>query len=959
MRLNILLIFLLLCSFSFAAEQKDSTEKALLARVYKNIERDIILVKKKAKYGTRFKVRLFELYIERFNYLRKRENAIFLESKNINVVKKKKKVLRRNLLRQFKEITALAKKLEHNKGRYARQELGRVFTILSEISRDLNFGKKHLYYLRKASRYVHKRKYRYQVNVFFAEYYYNTKKYKTALKYYKPVLKNRENRWYSKHLYNSSWCYLKLDNFKKAIQLITLAHKTSRMSSYVNLGPQAINHLSLFYAFSGSTKEALRLLPTLTADPYTILIKFSDDTIRFGKKQEIELVFNKIERYVKLPTKRLDYLLHKIKIYRRLTKYNDLQRSIFEVAKIYKKIKKAPVETNEGLVAEIKSYTGLLQERFVKGNISPAKKGLALKRIMKNFDILSLLNPKQTHEYLYFQGETLYGYLKFSSAIEYYKKSISFVEKKRKKQKDSKALIDKRLNSIFSGLERMETNQKAKERYYEYAYQKYLEYFPKTVKAQSMYQKLFTLYFKRKKHHLAIKTITRYNKNFPKDQKFQKSMYDDIMRYYIKRKDASKLTQLIKKPKRGYLGYTKKDVVKFQEILYQIYFTVYDKQLAKKDYKSSISGFSKLFANDKVPYSVRYRAGLKALEIHSASFKNSVDEISSWSVKLMKAGTKNDFLSDRSRFEYIIQMFASNGHLEDSYDLIKKYRKKAKVHKVKDAKLKPVIETQLLLALALEKRRSVIKVFDEYIKIEKRKEFRVAYNRQILNHFKMTGKESYLKGFIKKYKHVPEFQADFDATIVKIGWKEFDKDGNSSTTKRFVLKELRPEQYKQAHNFLREEQEIKKLKQVKFTNFADKPVTFESFSKEIEVVIKSLQDNTGRFDNFMKTAHAKAIIRIVKTASDKVDGLAKSISKYIPKTADKELKKAILLETKKLEQVVVRKKSEYLKLTNNINREVALFDPALFELKKGKDLKDFFDKPVDMKMFTSTINGAP
>lgn len=540
----------MLMSLPAMAKDKAPSEKVLLSRVYQNIERDIILVKKKAKYSTRFKVRLFELYIERFNYLRKKENAIFLESKDISVVKRKKAELRKNLMGQYQDISSLARQLEANKGSYAKRELGRVYTILAEISRDLNFEQKHLYYLRKADKYVYRKKYRYQINTFFAEYYYNNKKYKTALKYYRSVLSNVDNYWYSKHLYNASWCYLKLDNFDQAIKLITLAHKTSQTSSYVNLGPQALDHLSLFYAFSGRTGEAIRVLPTLTGDPYSILIKFSDDTVRFGKKEHVDQVFNVAEKYVTLPTKKIEYLLHKMKIYRKLTRYNDLQNTIFEMANLYKTVKTVQKEVNEELVTEIKSYTGLLQERFVKGNIKPEKKDLALSMIMKNFDILALINPPQTYEYLYFQGETLYGYKKFSNAVGFYQKSISFIEQHRKKEKDLKPLIDKRLNSIFSSLELMQANNKTKEDYYEYAYQKYLEYFPDTVKARSMYQKVFTLYFKNNKHQSSIDTITRYNKYFPQDHKFQKSMYDDVMRYYIKRKDAVRLSKLIESQKR-------------------------------------------------------------------------------------------------------------------------------------------------------------------------------------------------------------------------------------------------------------------------------------------------------------------------------------------------------------------------------------------------------------------------
>lgn len=957
---TILLIFTLISGLAFADAKESERlkkEKALMERVYANIERDIILVRKKAKYSTRFKVRLFELYIERFNLLRKKENAIFLENASIDVVKKKKQMLRKNLMSQFKDIAILERDLEKTKARYARKELGRLNIILAEISRDLNNEKEHLYYLRKADKYVYRQKYRYQVNVFFAEHYYNKKKYSLALKYYAHVLKNKENYWYSKHLYNASWCYLKLDKFDPAISLITQAIRASRTTSYVNLGSQALDHLSLFYAISNRTEEALKVLPTLTADAYSILVKFSTDTVRFSKSKNVDIIFNKIEKYVTLPTKRLDYLLHKIKTFRKLTRYNDLQNSIDDVATVFKLAKgKSTVETKEGLVTEVKSYTGLLQERFVKGNISPDKKDLALSKIMKNFDILSLIDRDKSYEYLYFQGETLYGYKKFSTAIGYYQKSISYIEEYRKKEKDSLPLIDKRLNAIFSSIENMEAATKIKEGHYEYAYQKYLEYFPKTAKARSMYQKLFTLYFKNKKHSSAIKIITRYNDNFPTDQKFQKSMYDDIMRYYIKRKDAVRLSKLIEKPKDGYLGYTKADVTKFQEILYQIYFTVYNKQLAKKDYKSSIKGFSELFANEKVPYSVRYRAGLKALEIYSNDFKNDIGNISNWSVRLMKSTTKDDFIADRTRYEYIIQMFASNGHLKESYKLIEDYQNQARKHKLPNSKFKSVIETKLLLALALEERRDALKAFEEYREVETREQYRVAYNKQMLNHFIMTGKESYIKGYVRKYKNIPEFAPDFDTVITGLAWREFDEDGNASSMRSFIQKELPAQIYKGSHAFINEERSIQNLRKVAFKRFNEGPVTFESFSGDIEKVIQSLQQNTQAIDQFIKDANAKAVIRTIGDAADKVGKLAEDIGKYVPVTPDNELKKAILIETKKLEQVVARKKSEYLNVVKNINKNVALFDLELFELKKERSISEFFSKPVDMKMFTSTIH---
>ena len=47
-----------------------------------------------------------------------------------------------------------------------------------------------------------------------AEHHYNNKDYKKAVKFYTPVIENQKDDWHTKHLFNLSWCYIKLKNYE-------------------------------------------------------------------------------------------------------------------------------------------------------------------------------------------------------------------------------------------------------------------------------------------------------------------------------------------------------------------------------------------------------------------------------------------------------------------------------------------------------------------------------------------------------------------------------------------------------------------------------------------------------------------------------------------------------------------------------------------------------------------------
>ena len=123
-----------------------------------------------------------------------------------------------------------------------------IYYTLALNSRDFSYDENELKYLRSALDNSNG-----QQNVNFlartslAEYYYNNKKWKSAIYQYDIVLTNKDDEWYTKSLLNYGWCKLKNQEFNTAINSLEKSFKLSNSEYYVDVQEQAMAGLVSFY----------------------------------------------------------------------------------------------------------------------------------------------------------------------------------------------------------------------------------------------------------------------------------------------------------------------------------------------------------------------------------------------------------------------------------------------------------------------------------------------------------------------------------------------------------------------------------------------------------------------------------------------------------------------------------------------------------------------------------------
>ncbi len=263
------------------------------------INQEIKTILKVRKRDANLEFRLLELYSERIALLREKENKEFLGASYKLRKKHPKSYFFKKSTDLYSKTLALGNKIikKFPNNRYKTE----IYYTLALNSRDFSKDGKTEQFLLKSLSSTRGRETAtsYNAKVSLAEHYYNEKKYKKAIQYYKQVVRNRSDEWYSKHLFNYSWCLFKTRRYDEAISNVKVAYKYSRKKKYISLDEQILNSLGVFYLNGGRVKEAvsyyLKNVPEAT--PY--LFSFLDRVTSKGSFSDISYVLAKTLSYVK------------------------------------------------------------------------------------------------------------------------------------------------------------------------------------------------------------------------------------------------------------------------------------------------------------------------------------------------------------------------------------------------------------------------------------------------------------------------------------------------------------------------------------------------------------------------------------------------------------------------------------------------------------------------------------
>lgn len=590
-------IFIILTIFLASGVSAKTTKK--WKKHYNLVLSDIKSVETLGTRDLGLRIRLFELYGEKLTLLLEKESELRIQflrkgdPKKLNsLVRKQKKAL--------KTIESIATKIE-------KQTKDRKILAKINYFRSLNYYitknyKKFYIYVKKAERFNKDKEFGYLINTKIADYHFNEKQYKQASKYYKRLLYNKKSGWITKHYYNLSWAELKLNRYSKALKYLKVAARYEKQKNgFFKIGDQLVNSLLLFHAYSKKTKEGIKYFDKIGISSFENLLKYLHYVFENGDKNNIDIVFNRIEKLKLNKNQQFILLSKKVLVYRTLKRFGKLQKKFHHFKKTHARRKgKVEQKSREDLITATRSYTGFLQELVrSKRLISEKNRRRYLFYIGSNFSVLRSIDRKNALKYTYFEGETYFSIQNYKRAVLVYVRGIKEAKKYRKGKDPNLVKI---FDSLFKSLEKQE---KRSTKTLIYTYSSYLAFFPNGAKANQVNQRLLNIYQSKGDSKKMLASLKSYNKLFPIEVKIQRDFYKNILNKYIDLKNVSALASLKILIDKGFLGFTKNESRKVEKVITQIYFSKYEDMAKKGQYEEAIAGFDKLFNDKKSKYVLR------------------------------------------------------------------------------------------------------------------------------------------------------------------------------------------------------------------------------------------------------------------------------------------------------------------------------------------------------------------
>lgn len=856
------------------------------------IDEEMKTIKTITNRGPRLRWRMIELKTERIKLIREKENKVFL---NANFKERK----RLGKKAYFKESAALYWQVRKDGlsiiKKFPRfRYISEVYYTLALNSRDYGGDKETEKFLLRSLKYaipnspiIHAAK------TTLAEHYYNGKKYKKAIRYYTDVLKNQEDEWTTKHLYNLSWCYIKTKRYDLAIEKAKESFFKSRQKNYINVQNEVLGSVGLFFVLAERVEEGAKFYVENVPHPTEYMIKMANKTAEDRGYEKAKYVFdaalnNAIEK--KYTDEEIELRLSQLDFYRNFKKFDLFWTTTVALDGLNKK---APLkkEYKEEATDKIRSFVGYLQIRFTRNsqvNISQYSDADKV-RIIKFFDILTRINPPKTDHYRYMQGETNFAISDFDASFQYYQKSLEF--NKTQKEHDEK-LRKKIFNSLLASLENGNFSKTKRVNYTIYTFTNHIDLYPRDERSRKIYSKLFNIYLKENKLDPAQKTLERYMAVYKEDLKIQQGMFTQILDTHIKNKDTDKIALWIPKLKSGYLSFDNKYIEKTTLILGGLLFDGYQKLDASGNKKDAAAGYLGLFQSEKYPQSIKaksaYRASILYLDLHKTGLAKK------W------MNTALGLFTEKERFErkkeilafvhtlMLNQDFISSSEVATSYLNIYCGEK----FKEKDDLYRASVQYQLISG---EEEKAVANyLLGKKCQISKKVRDEVLLG--IGGFFVRHRQYKDLLRFHKAFENDPLLTSFFESSFLNVYWNYYKEENEKGLEQAKILLKRTVNKAKVESPAIKEmkaifafENTLKKQEKFRFTAFPD-PQKFneEAFNSALEANIEKLKALTATFTPYIKMGYPHMVTKSYQILEEHYRQMGSHLSAYTPQGLPKE-----------------------------------------------------------------------
>jgi hypothetical protein len=931
------LILILLFPTLVMANDKIVPKESRWERLMRLIKEEEIAIKRISKKSDQLSYRLFELETEKIKLYKDKENKKFMQLK----MKFGSKVKRKNVFTQTLRIYSNVEKMGLNilkKYPFTRYKAD-IYHTLALNSRDYAYDKKEEKYLRLALKYAPKySEIEYFAKTSLAEFYYNNKKYPKAVKLYKYVIKNKNDEWYTKNLYNYGWCLLKIQLHDKAIATLEEAYHLSQSGKYINFKEQILRSLVSFYVIGDKVEQGKSFILENEKEPFPHVFRLMKKVADKGRFQSTEKLIAELESMVAAPEKKKDAAELKMFQLAFYQKYKEHDKML----NVSRQLVDYPLDKDqkEDAIHKLTHTVGLFQmtikKDFTKYDYSYDINKLEL--IKNFFAALTGIDKDNKAAYEYYVAETLFALHELDKAMPIYKQAFESYLKVPSPKKD---IRNKSLKAIMACLDGLEveghTSQETKDKMIEYTYHHYTSIWPKDELSQKIYPKFYYLYMNKKQMPKARIVLDRYIKNFKKDLKNQQELYRQLMDHYIKTQDTIKIAEHIAEMEKGFLNFGIKEVKKAEKILATILFTKYQEMNKNGNSDKALAGYKSIFFNNKYPQIIKADAAFNMGIIFTDQVESQ--KAIKWFAKSVVLYPKKEKLKKRDYLEklstrmYLLQDFLNSAKLGKM--ILRVYCKST------PKKNLYTYQQAIRSDLANDYVTKSLYSFDKYRKCIKGEV--AGIQKEMIQHFYLFNHESTFIDFVEK-KEVMQNHNELAATYIKkFFWKRYSKGQNY----QFLLKKLQKYgcanckslrgQIKQLHAFM---EKVEKFPRKRVT--IGETFQMEKFNKQLEARILSTKPLVEEGNSLLKFQNPEISLQVLNQLTLLNNSMAKELVELkVP--GPKQFQKQFEDQMKMIAANFTKEARSNMRKTNRLMEKNEIFSQQDIEIRKGKEILDLAD----------------
>lgn len=843
------------------------------------IDSEIKTIKGNKYSGPELKHRLFELYSEKIKLIKEKENMMLLKADPKQVLANGKDSFFSHSKEQYKTAQNFALSIISQYPKYPR--ISDIYYALAINSRDYGTSQDTEAFLKKSiATSAATSKTMYNAKTALAEYYYNNKRYHEAVSYYSDVLKNTEDEWYGKHLYNAGWCHLKERNFKKALDLIKQAFETTKNKKFVSMKEQVYSAIGIFFVQADNTYEGIEFFEQNTSPSSPHLIGLAQSSMN---KNNFSITNDVLKSALSDTKKRKDangemkVRLAQLDIYRESKKdelYFETANNILELHK-KNKLDKDDLFTAQN---KIKEVAGFMQINLIKDKtkevVDYSKDDY--KKIMRYFDILSVMDRANKNQYRYYQGETALSAQEYQTALKFYVRSIM----NSKMTKDKGDTTRKSLEAMLSTLELAKLPKAKNDEYTIFAFKNFVLFYPQSDKSQAIYQKLFNKYFELGKVKKSVNVLLVYKLNYPGDEAIHREMLTQILDSYIKEKNTDKLAFWINKIEKGYLNFSSDYIQNSIAVLGGLLFDKYQALEKKGDLKAAMIGYESIYDSKQYPKRTKAEAAyaIAALSLD----QNKAKESNKWLKRSLEIYDDRDLIKITPSLYVLAKGYRllQNFDLSNEVALLVSKRFCDKTYKNKEDFYQLINENAVIHE---PKAANLIKIENDFSKCDLNEKLiaRTQFENlermidadkysESLEYFKAHSENVTMQKTMEKYLKYKFYQAPVKT----------QKDLESLQSVAGLNLGSALEQHAHVKDFMA------KVQALKFDFTSEDTFNEDKYNLELEQYFSMITELNKEAVNLSKNSGPEEVIMIRNILSKPYYSLAKSVQNYLPKGVD-------------------------------------------------------------------------